>query len=142
MKILLQENHAQVFYDENQEFIEIRIREGISKQDYQFAYEHALTAAKENKVKKFLINEGISSSSYSLKTWFAVQFLPRFFAKLGLGVQLAVVRRKNKITSLSSKVVERAQNALKAKFKLDFFEDDEKAVDWLTIAVKKEINQN
>ncbi len=140
MKILLQETHAQVFHDEKQHFIEIRIQEGISKNDYQFAYEHALVAAKTNNVKKFLINEGVLvSSSYALKTWFAINFLPRFFSKLGLNVQLAVVRRKNKITSLSSKIIDKAHNTLKAKFQLEFFEDDEKAVDWLTIVVKKEI---
>lgn len=142
MKILLQETHSQVFYDENEDFIEIRIKEGISKTDYQFAYNHALQAAKQYKVLRFLINEGINSNSYSLKTWFSIQFLPKFFAKLGLGVQLAIVHRKNKITSLGSKVVETAHNKLKAKFRLEFFEDDQAAVDWLTIVQKNKITGN
>ncbi len=133
MKVLLQEPQAQVFYSQQNAFIEIRIQSGISLKDYKFAYEHALQAAKNQKIRRFLINERQhQSAGYAHRTWFSLQFLPKFFRQLGLHVRLAVVRKPNSVTNLSTAMLEAAQQKLAAKFQLAFFDDDQAAADWLS----------
>jgi len=137
MKVILEEPNAHVFFNDKEGYIEIKIENEITLNEYQFTYNHALNYAKSEGIHYLLINESRAKDlDYKAKTWLAISFIPRLLNKLGFQLKIAFIRPKNQFTSLSGKAIDLAHKKLKTQFLMEFFQDEDQAIEWLNTREK------
>ncbi|GAA4843133.1 hypothetical protein [Algivirga pacifica] len=111
--ILLDEKNATVQFHEQEAYIEISLTGLQQLPDYQFAYEHALTYAKIHQVKKFLLDEIGAEVPKKCRVWLFTAFLPKMVGKMGLELEVVIVRKNKAQLSIGNHLIKKAFQKLK-----------------------------
>ncbi len=129
--ILLEEPYARVSLN-SQKVLTIRVKKGVSPEDFMFAHEHALLFAKRERVHQIIIDESdLERIGYKARAWLLFKQIPKVFMEFGFNMQIAVVRPSNRLTGIGNKALSVATDKLRSRFKLEFFEEEGQAKNWI-----------
>ncbi|MEH0155590.1 hypothetical protein V6R21_15695 [Limibacter armeniacum] len=126
MTLLLDEPNAKIILEEKLQYIEVKLIGDVSYEAYQFAYEHALSFIIHQNIKKLLINEVGSATESKSRLWLISVFLPRLLSRVGLKLEVVIIRSGNRKLSISHKIVDELIDKLKSKFHLNVVQNEEK----------------
>lgn len=129
--ILLDETYALVTLSPSK-ILTIRVKKGVSLQDFKFAHEHALLFAKRENVRQIIIDESdLEQIGYRARAWLIFKQIPKVFMEFGLNMQVAVVRPSIGLTGLGNKALSLAYEKIKSNFRVEFFTQKEAAQYWI-----------
>lgn len=136
METILDEKNCKVLLNEELQYIEIRVMNTMPLPDYQFAYEHALLFAGRYGISRLVVHELPEvHKGLRARAWLYSSFLPRMLAKLGLDAKIAVVKPKSRLAMLGGKLAELALDTVNKDFRVEFFDEEQAAVSWITSTV-------
>ncbi len=114
----------------------VRLKGKVSEKDYKAAYMTILENKEPNFYKKIVLsvidNEDFPLSvPFSARSWFASYFSPKFYAMAEKDVTVAIIKPKTKFQSNMVNVLMGVIDKANIKVKAEYFENEEKALEWI-----------